>query len=133
MTTQPSLKPRAAPTKTGEGRPKLEVINGLRGAAIVAVIWHHLFGLYFKPGSAAALQPAPMGGFFLSYGWIGVQLFFVLSGFVLYLPYAEGRAKLSSGTEVLVFYRHRAARLLPLYYIVALLCLALNQTPPHGP
>jgi len=111
---------------------KLAVINGLRGVAIAAVIWHHLFGLYFKPGSAVALEPGFAGGFVLSYGWIGVQLFFVLSGFVLYLPYATGRARLASGADALDFYRRRAARLLPLYYIVAVLCLVLNQPPPMG-
>lgn len=113
-------------------RAKLEVINGLRGVAILAVIWHHLFGLYFKPGSAAALPAASGPAVYLSYGWIGVQLFFVLSGFVLYLPYAEGRAKLETRADVWQFYRRRAARLLPLYYIVAVLCLALNQPPPDG-
>jgi len=113
-------------------RPKLEVINGLRGVAILAVIWHHLFGLYFKPGSAVALPASAGPAVYLSYGWIGVQLFFVLSGFVLYLPYAEGRARLESAADLWAFYRRRAARLLPLYYIVALLCLVMNQPPPDG-
>ena len=110
---------------------KLDVINGLRGAAIVAVIWHHLFGLYFKPGSEIALAPEithPL--FFLSYGWIGVQLFFVLSGFVLYLPFARGKALMDTAADWKKFYGRRAARLLPLYYLVALLCLVLNQVPP---
>jgi len=110
---------------------KLDVINGLRGAAIVAVVWHHLFGLYFKPGSAIALAPEithPL--FFLSYGWIGVQLFFVLSGFVLYLPFARGKAQMTTAADWKKFYWRRAARLLPLYYLVALLCLVLNQVPP---
>jgi len=110
---------------------KLDVINGLRGAAIVAVVWHHLFGIYFKSGSELALAPEiaqPL--FFLSYGWIGVQLFFVLSGFVLYLPFARGRATLETGADWKKFYLRRAARLLPLYYLVALLCLVLNQVPP---
>ena len=110
---------------------KLDVINGLRGAAIVAVVWHHLFGIYFKPSSELALAPEITHSlFFLSYGWIGVQLFFVLSGFVLYLPFARGRAKMETGADWKKFYRRRAARLLPLYYLVALLCLVLNQVPP---
>lgn len=110
---------------------KLDIINGLRGAAIVAVVWHHLFGFYFKPGSEIALAPEitqPL--FFLSYGWIGVQLFFVLSGFVLYLPFARGKATMASTADWKKFYLRRAARLLPLYYLVALLCLVLNQVPP---
>ncbi|HEV2673898.1 MAG TPA: acyltransferase [Aliidongia sp.] len=110
---------------------KLDIINGLRGVAIVAVVWHHLFGLYFKAGSVLALAPAVTSSlFFLSYGWIGVQLFFVLSGFVLYLPFARGRAKMETSADWRGFYRRRAARLLPLYYLVALLCLVLNQVPP---
>src|SRR5271169_2972100 len=122
------------PSNAPEGDPaagKLDVINGLRGAAIVAVVWHHLFGLYFKPGSEIALGPAitqPL--FFLSYGWIGVQLFFVLSGFVLYLPFARGKATMASWADWKRYYGRRAARLLPLYYLVALLCLVLNQVPP---
>jgi peptidoglycan/LPS O-acetylase OafA/YrhL len=108
--------------------PKVEIVNGLRGVAILAVVWQHLFGQYFKLGSPVALDAAAGPGFYLSYGWIGVQLFFVLSGFVLYLPYAEGRVAL----DFAGFYRRRAARLLPLYYIVAALCLVLNQPVPEG-
>lgn len=110
---------------------KLDVINGLRGFAICAVIWQHLFALYFKPDSTFyrfAGSDAPY--FFFSYGWIGVQLFFLLSGFVLYLPIAQGRVPLATRQDWLVFYRRRARRLLPLYYIVALLCLVLNQDAP---
>jgi peptidoglycan/LPS O-acetylase OafA/YrhL len=127
------MPPSNAPKTVGDdpAAGKLDIINGLRGAAIVAVIWHHLFGLYFKPGSEIALAPSVAGPlFFLSYGWIGVQLFFVLSGFVLYLPFARGRARMETGSDWRRFYVRRAARLLPLYYLVALLCLVLNQVPP---
>jgi hypothetical protein len=37
-------------------RAKLEIINGLRG---FAVLWHHLFGSYFKTDGTAA---APLDG-----------------------------------------------------------------------
>lgn len=127
------MPPSTAPetTQDNPAAGKLDVINGLRGIAIVAVVWHHLFGLYFKSGSPIALAPNVTGSlFFLSYGWIGVQLFFVLSGFVLYLPFARGRARLQTRADWLRFYHRRAGRLLPLYYLVALLCLTLNQMPP---
>ncbi|HUN45432.1 MAG TPA: acyltransferase [Stellaceae bacterium] len=110
---------------------KLDVINGLRGIAICGVVWQHLFSLYFKPGSGHYLfGDAGAPYFFLSYGWIGVQLFFLLSGFVLFLPIAERRAALATRRDWLTFYRRRAQRLLPLYYIAALLCLVLNQDAP---
>lgn len=126
----PSNAPETSPADN-PAAGKLDVINGLRGAAIVAVVWHHLFGLYFKAGSVLALPPAVTDRlFFLSYGWIGVQLFFVLSGFVLYLPFARGRATMDTAADWRSFYRRRAARLLPLYYLAALLCLVLNQVPP---
>ena len=126
----PSNAPETSPADN-PAAGKLDVINGLRGAAIVAVVWHHLFGLYFKAGSVLALEPAVTGPlFFLSYGWIGVQLFFVLSGFVLYLPFARGRATMDTAADWRSFYRRRAGRLLPLYYLAALLCLVLNQVPP---
>lgn len=110
---------------------KLDVINGLRGVAICAVVWQHLFALYFKPGSGFyRFGGSTVPYFYLSYGWIGVQLFFLLSGFVLYLPIAQGRVPLATRRDWLVFYRRRAQRLLPLYYIAALLCLVLNQDAP---
>ena len=56
----------------------------------------------------------------LSNGWLGVNAFFILSGVVLYLPYARGTRRFARVGDVIPFYRRRAARLLPLYYIVLL-------------
>lgn len=65
---------------------RLAVIDGLRGVAILAVMSQHSLARYTGPGSellgvgSAALPVwAP-----LSNGWLGVSLFCVLSGFVLY-------------------------------------------------
>ncbi len=73
-------------------------------------------------------------GFFLRTpywsGWLAVNLFFVLSGFVLFLPYAGGQRKLAERADFKTFYQHRAGRLLPLFYFNVLICTLLVQ--PFG-
>lgn len=99
---------------------KIGIINGLRGFAILAVIYHHVFSVYTPPGMIvnhlpAGLQLYPLS--LLSNGWFGVQLFFILSGFVLYLPYARERRHMRAFADAGSYYKRRASRLLPLYYI----------------
>ena len=105
---------------------KLAVINGLRGYAILGVIYFHLIGAFFNlPGfvteKVAGVTIFPLS--FLGHGWLGVDLFFILSGFVLYLPYASGSRKLITQNDLLSFYKNRAVRLLPLYFIVVLISI----------
>lgn len=104
---------------------KLSVINGLRGWAIVAVIYHHLLSKVTPAGTGSlellGLELLPLT--ILSNGWLGVNLFFMLSGFVLAYPYLLGRRHFDSLGETGAFYSHRAKRLLPLYYFSVLVCL----------
>ena len=65
-------------------------------------------------------------GTWASNGWLGVSLFFVLSGFVLYLPFASHNRTLNSWPNVADFYRRRAQRLLPLYFFGVFALLALT-------
>jgi peptidoglycan/LPS O-acetylase OafA/YrhL len=64
--------------------------------------------------------------------YLGVNIFFVLSGFVLYLPYRTGRRVIGGVAGFRSFYLHRAQRLLPLYYIVVLVTLALHSKELYG-
>ena len=56
----------------------------------------------------------------LSSGFLAVSLFFVLSGFVLYLPVARRDGAFGS---VRAYARRRLARVLPAYYVVLIVCL----------
>ena len=98
---------------------KVEVINGLRGYAILAVIYHHLFSRFTGPGYGAVhvgeLQLLPFAP--LANGWVGVNLFFILSGFVLFLPYASGGRSMDDGAAAWTFFKRRARRLIPLFYL----------------
>ncbi len=85
---------------------RLPGLDNLRALAIVVVMLFHATGAL-----PVALQP------FAAYGWMGVDLFFVLSGYLigaqLLKPYARGERP--SWTD---FYRRRAYRVLPAYLAV---------------
>ncbi len=103
---------------------KLAVINGLRGYAILGVIYFHLIGVFFNQVGWSTYKIFDITIFpltYLSNGWLGVDLFFILSGFVLYLPYATKSRELATKSDLWGFFKNRAARLLPLYYTVVLI------------
>jgi len=115
------------PAVAATAMPRLHGIDFLRGIAILAVIWHHASGLVAYPPEVvpAIFRWVP----WLRGGWFGVNLFFILSGFVLYLPYAQARRQMRTAGDALAFGRHRAARLLPLYYVSTALLLVFNFWP----
>lgn len=88
-----------------EPAKRLSVINGLRGIAIIAVFMVHTFAEHISFTRSIAGQIA-------STGWYGIYLFFMLSGFVLYLPYAGG-----ADVPPKKFYRVRAWRVFPLLLV----------------
>lgn len=96
---------------------RIPVIDCLRGLAIVGVIFHHT--LSWRP----IFHDVGLWAVVSSNGWLGVNLFFVLSGFVLYLPFATGDRTLGAWQDIREFYLRRAMRLLPLYYFSTLILL----------
>ena len=85
---------------------RLPGLDTLRAVAITVVMVFHLQGLLPDLFD-------PIGRF----GWMGVDLFFVLSGYLigcqLLKPVRDGR-----GVFLLEFYRNRAYRILPVYLVV---------------
>jgi peptidoglycan/LPS O-acetylase OafA/YrhL len=99
---------------------RLPVINGLRGVAIIGVLSFHVMeGMFTRAAFPPALSIP------LASGWSGVNLFFILSGFVLFLPYAANEDAIGLLARPLGFYRRRARRLLPLFYCGTLAAWAL--------
>lgn len=74
-------------------------VDGLRAVAIVLVLGFHL----------------QLGGPF-RYGWAGVQLFFVISGFVITNILLKSRAA-PSNRYYKTFYFRRTLRIFPIYYL----------------
>jgi peptidoglycan/LPS O-acetylase OafA/YrhL len=112
-------------------RQRVDLVNSLRAIALLGVIWTHIFqdaisprGAYVIYLGASDFNFLPLT--FLSNGWLGVNLFFMLSGFVLYLPYANDTRHMAGAADFKTYYFRRARRLLPLYYASLVVFIAYD-------
>jgi peptidoglycan/LPS O-acetylase OafA/YrhL len=99
-------------------RARMPELDSLRGLAILLVLIYH--GIV--PPLHARLSP--LGDWLLSlagYGWIGVNLFFVLSGFLITGILLDKRNQPGYFRN---FYMRRALRILPALYATLLVLLA---------
>lgn len=126
----PSRQPAAPPARGEAGprpadrRPRLYVLDGLRLVAALGVVLFHWVGVQSFPavweGQDAKLMPAAhLVG---AYGWTGVELFFLISGFVICMS--------GWGTSVGDFASSRVARLFPAYWFSVLLTSAVLLVSP---
>lgn len=96
-----------------EGRPHLRALTGLRFVAAFQVLAYH--GLSLSAGSPAWMRSL------VGSGYVGVSLFFVLSGFVLTYTYHDS---LRDGTATRrAFVAARVARIYPVYLLSLLVAL----------
>ncbi|MCW3849011.1 acyltransferase [Sphingomonas sp. LB-2] len=86
-------------------RHELKALTGARGIAAWLVVLFHL--RFMMPGLGGAWGP-------LSYGYLAVDFFFVLSGFVIWLTYAE-RLREQGLAGIPDFLKRRVARVWPLH------------------
>jgi len=103
-------------------RPVMPELDAIRGLAILMVFTYHAFS--FGP---AAANRSLAGHAFLAavhYGWSGVNLFFVLSGFLITGILLDSR---SVPRFYARFYYRRALRILPAYYTILAVLLVLSQ------
>ena len=107
-------------------RGHLPGLDGLRGLAILLVMAVHFVG-GATPQTSGERLAVKLG----SYGVLGVDLFFVLSGFLItgLLLDAKGRPHYFRN-----FYARRTLRIFPLYYaVLAMLFLVLPRLAPLPP
>ena len=80
----------------------MKAINGLAGLAILSILFDHashdLFNVY-------------------SLGWIGLDLLFILLGFILFAPHADELRTFESSDALWTFYWQGFLRIMPLYFI----------------
>ncbi|MGY1845014.1 acyltransferase family protein [Modestobacter sp. SYSU DS0875] len=96
-------------------RPEIRALTGLRLLAALWVVAHHLW--LFAPGDTWRPLIAPLAPL-LDAGWLGVDLFFVLSGFVLAHSHVATLGRRPGVRATLHFYRARLARIWPTWLVV---------------
>jgi peptidoglycan/LPS O-acetylase OafA/YrhL len=97
-------------------------LDGLRGLSILAVLWHHaqIPGWFTRAVHGSA------------YGFLGVDLFFVISGFLIVTLLMREREQRGS-ISLKHFYARRSLRIFPLYYgLLAAGALLYFVVRPHG-
>lgn len=104
-------------------RTRLRGIDALRGAAALGVVLYHAVDQSSKALPTNLFQyPARLVQLTSSFGYVGVFLFFVISGFCIHLQWAKSKA---AGVEpeirFIPFWKRRFRRLYPPYLIVLLL------------
>jgi peptidoglycan/LPS O-acetylase OafA/YrhL len=99
---------------TRQTLPHFRCLDGLRGAASLLVLFHHLFLVSTTSPSSQPPLITRLLAAVLGYGYLGVDVFFVLSGFLitsLLLVDRENTAYFHN------FYWKRVLRILPVYLV----------------
>ena len=92
-------------------KPRYEILDGLRGVAALMVILFHIFETYCAPGAQQHIN----------HGYLAVDFFFVLSGFVIGYAYDDRWNKMTTWG----FFKRRLTRLHPMVIIGTVLGASL--------
>jgi len=104
---------------------RIPALDGLRGIAIsLVLLWHSVFQMSFNhhPALNRMLEIGRLS-------WSGVDLFFVLSGFLIGGILLDHR---TAPNYFKTFYLRRAYRIFPLYLLVIVLCWIVFQAGCYG-
>lgn len=94
-----------------DSKPHYALLDGLRGVAAMLVVWYHVFEGFQFAGNKPVID-------FINHGYLAVDFFFMLSGFVIGYAYDDrwGKSLTMGG-----FFRRRLIRLHPMVMLGALI------------
>ena len=101
---------------------KIVNIQALRGIAAVSVVAFHLIPIEAKYGSGESILPN-----FFEFGMFGVDLFFVISGFVMA---SLTKGQFQNASNGLTFLYQRLSRIYPVYWFYSALVLMVFFIQP---
>lgn len=110
-------------TSSGETILYFSHINLLRAFAALSVLFYHIIELY--PWKDFPVEPKILLWF--RTGWMGVDLFFVISGFVIFLSAIRLYETPNVKSPKKIFIKRRFARIVPLYIFTAMVFVIFNR------
>ncbi|MBJ6727308.1 acyltransferase family protein [Geomesophilobacter sediminis] len=119
---------RHASRETSSGQ-FIPVIDGLRFIAIFSVVLFHVY-TFVSRKNPAEVDADPLAAVLMT-GDLGVQLFFVISGFIIALPFARGYLGQATRPTLRSYYLRRLTRLEPPYILSLLLLFPFSASVIH--
>jgi peptidoglycan/LPS O-acetylase OafA/YrhL len=99
-------------------KKEIKSLTGLRGIAALYVAMYHFFEPFDKSLQFYVLN-------FIRHGYISVDMFFILSGFVITLSSKKLFDDSEKESGYLLFMKRRIARIYPIYIIITLIAFGL--------
>jgi peptidoglycan/LPS O-acetylase OafA/YrhL len=116
---QPEAPPVVAPPP---GHPRFPLLDAMRAIAVLCVVLTHT-------GFLSGLNEGSWFGDFTARLDVGVTIFFVISGFLLYRPFVNARMNGAPSTPLITYAKRRFLRIVPAYWL-ALTVLAIGPGLP---
>ena len=108
-------------------RLRFAQLDGYRGIAALLIVVHHVYLHSRTPQGAYVYIGTPLHLLFLNLD-VAVTWFFVLSGFVIFLPFAQAAITQKQPVSIRNFFLRRAMRILPVYYVAIVLLWGLHYS-----
>lgn len=110
---------------------RILILDGFRALAIISVVLFHFFSRWTTPINDVSLYPYNNAYDFFSLGYLGVQFFFIISGFVIFFT-------LDNTKDFSSFWKKRLIRLIPSIFFASIITFTIfkifdsQQLFPHS-
>ena len=97
-------------------KSRIDILDNYRFIAILSVMLYHYYSRWIPPLNKVSLYPYGSNYNYFPYGYLGVEFFFIISGFVIAFT-------LTKTDNLVEFWKKRFIRLLPPMFICSLVTL----------